>query len=44
MEKPIPITMEIIMQIIGLPTQGMDPVLILDDKSKEKNIGRRNEE
>jgi hypothetical protein len=36
LDKPIPITVELIAQIIGLPIQGMDPTLILDDKSKEK--------
>jgi hypothetical protein len=36
LDKPIPITIELIAQITGLPIQGMDPMLILDDKSKEK--------
>ena len=38
LDKPIPITIELIVQIIGLPTRGMDPMLILDDKSKEKAL------
>jgi hypothetical protein len=38
LDKPIPITIELIMQITGLPIQGMDPTLILDDKSKEKAL------
>jgi hypothetical protein len=38
LDKPIPITIELIVQIIGLPTRGMDPMLILDDKSKEKTL------
>jgi hypothetical protein len=36
--QPIPITVEIIAHITGLPIRGMDPVLILDDKSKEKAL------
>jgi hypothetical protein len=38
LDKPIPITVEIIMQITGLPIWGMDLVLILDDKYKEKEL------
>jgi hypothetical protein len=38
LDKPIHITVELIMQITGLPTGGMDPALILDDKSKEKAL------
>jgi hypothetical protein len=38
LDKPVPITMELIAQIIGLPTWGMDLTLILDDKSKEKAL------
>jgi hypothetical protein len=38
LERPIPIIVELITQITGLPTRGMDPVLILDDKSKEKAL------
>jgi hypothetical protein len=38
MDKPVPITIELIAQIIGLPIRGMDPALILDDKSKEKTL------
>jgi hypothetical protein len=38
LDKPIPITVELITQITGLPTRGMDPALILDDKSKEKAL------
>jgi hypothetical protein len=37
-DKPIPITIELITQIIGLPIRGMDSALILDDKSKEKSL------
>jgi hypothetical protein len=38
LDKPIPIIVELITQITGLPTWGMDPALILDDKSKEKTL------
>jgi len=38
LEKSVPIIIELIAQIIGLPIQGMDPMLILDDKSKEKAL------
>jgi hypothetical protein len=38
LDKPIPITVDLITQITGLPTRGMDPALILDDKSKEKAL------
>jgi hypothetical protein len=38
MDKPVPITIELIAQITGLPIRGMDPMLILDDKSKEKAL------
>jgi hypothetical protein len=38
LDKPVPITVELITQITGLPTGGMDPALILDDKSKEKTL------
>jgi hypothetical protein len=38
LEKPVLITIDLISQIIGLPTWGMDPVFILDDKSKEKAL------
>jgi hypothetical protein len=38
MDRPIPITMDLIAQITGLPSWGMDPALILDDKSKEKAL------
>jgi hypothetical protein len=38
LDKPIPITVELIAQITGLPSRGMDPGLILDDKSKEKAL------
>jgi hypothetical protein len=37
-DKPIPITVKLIMHITGLPTWGMDLVMILDDKSKEKKL------
>jgi hypothetical protein len=40
LDKPIPITVELIAHIIGLPTRGMDPVLILDDKSKETTLAK----
>jgi hypothetical protein len=36
LDKPVPITIEIIVKITGLPIWGMDTALILDDKSKEK--------
>jgi hypothetical protein len=38
LDKPVPITIELIVQIIGLRTRGMDLALILDDKSKEKTL------
>jgi lambda repressor-like predicted transcriptional regulator len=38
LEKPVPITVEIIAQIIGLPSWGMDPALFLDEKTKEKAL------
>jgi hypothetical protein len=38
LEKPILITIDIISQITGLPIRGMDPTLVLDDKSKEKSL------
>jgi hypothetical protein len=38
LDRPIPITVEIIVQITGLPSRGMDPTLILDDKSKKKSL------
>jgi hypothetical protein len=38
LDKPVHIRVELITQIIGLPTGGMDPALILDDKSKEKAL------
>jgi hypothetical protein len=38
LDKPVPITVELIAQITGLPIRGMDPALILDDKSKEKAL------
>jgi hypothetical protein len=41
LDKPIPITVKHIVQITGLPTQGMDPTLILDDKSKEKTFAEK---
>ena len=40
MEKSIPITIELITQITGLTTGGMDLTLILDDKSKEKTLAK----
>jgi hypothetical protein len=38
MDRPIPITVDLIALITGLPNWGMDPALILDDKSKEKAL------
>jgi len=38
MEKLVPITVKLITQITGLTTEGMDPTLILDDKSKKKTL------
>jgi hypothetical protein len=38
LEKPVPITVELITQIIALPTWGMNPTLILDNKFKEKAL------
>jgi hypothetical protein len=36
LDKLIPITVDLIAQITRLPIQGMDPALVLGDKSKEK--------
>jgi hypothetical protein len=38
LDKPVPITIELNAQITGLPTWGMDPALIMDDKFKEKAL------
>jgi hypothetical protein len=38
LDKPVPITVELIAQITGLPIRGMDPALFLDDKTKEKAL------
>jgi hypothetical protein len=38
LDKPILITFELITQITRLPSHGMDPVLILECKSKEKAL------
>jgi hypothetical protein len=38
LDKIVPITVDIIAQITGLPTQGMDPTLIMDVKFKEKAL------
>jgi hypothetical protein len=38
LDNPVHITVDIMTQIIGLPIQGMDPTLFLDDKTKEKMI------
>jgi hypothetical protein len=38
LDRPIPIIVELIVHIIGQPSQGMDPTIILDDKSKEKAL------
>jgi hypothetical protein len=38
LDKLVPITIELIAHIIGLPIRGMDPTLILDDNSKEKAL------
>jgi hypothetical protein len=38
LDRPIPIIVDLIVQIIGLPIRGMDLALILDDKSKEKAL------
>jgi hypothetical protein len=38
LDKLIPVTIELITQITGLPIRGMDPALILNDKSKEKAL------
>jgi hypothetical protein len=40
LDKLIPITVELIMPITGLPTWGMDHALILDEKSKEKTLAK----
>jgi hypothetical protein len=36
LDRPVPITVDLITQITGLPSPGMDLALIMDDKSKEK--------
>jgi hypothetical protein len=38
LDKPVPITVELIAKITGLPIRGMDLVLFLDDKTKEKAL------
>jgi hypothetical protein len=38
LDKPSPIIVELIAQIIGLPIRGIDPALVLVDKSKEKAL------
>jgi hypothetical protein len=38
LDKPVPITVELITQITRLPTRGMDPALIMVVKSKEKAL------
>jgi hypothetical protein len=38
LDKPVPITVELIAQIIGLPIRVMDPSLFLDEKNKEKAL------
>jgi hypothetical protein len=38
LDRPIPITIDLIAQIIGLSSPGMGPALILDDKLKEKAL------
>ena len=38
LDKPVPITVDLITQITGLPSRSMDPALILDDKYKEKTL------
>jgi hypothetical protein len=38
LDKPVPIIVELIVKITGLPIRGMDPALILDNKSKEKAL------
>ena len=40
LDRPIPITMDLISQITGLPSRGMYLALILDDKSKEKVLAK----
>jgi hypothetical protein len=38
LDNHVPITVELIAQITGLPIRGMDTTLFLDDKTKEKVI------
>jgi hypothetical protein len=38
LDKTVPLIIELIAQITGLPIRGMDPALILDYKSKEKAL------
>jgi hypothetical protein len=38
LDKPIPITLDLIVQITCLPIWGMDLALVMDDKSKEKML------
>jgi hypothetical protein len=38
LDKPVPIVVELIANITGLPIRGMDPALFLDDKTKEKAL------
>jgi hypothetical protein len=39
LDKPVPIIVEIIVQITGLPSRGIDLALIMDDKNKDKALG-----
>jgi hypothetical protein len=38
LDKPVPITIELIAQITGLPIRGMDPTFIMDKQSKDKTL------
>jgi hypothetical protein len=38
LDKPVPITLDLIAQITRIPSRGMDLALIMDDKSKEKAL------
>jgi hypothetical protein len=44
LDKVLLIDVEIIVNITGLPSRGMDPAQFLDDKTKEKALAGRDEE
>jgi hypothetical protein len=41
MDRPVPINVDLIAEITGLPTDGEKPEQYLEDKTKEKSISMR---